>query len=268
MDQLSTPAPQTWQGTPDTDHGLPEAMCPYFTGLVLDDAPQLLRESHSLRYQVYCLERRFLPTGHYPGGLEIDRFDTSSVHVGVVNTSGEVVATARLVEPTEAGLPFLERCSLFSHETPLHSPGRRVVEVSRLAVSRKYNRRAGDGFYSLQGRAARRDGPERRGGGEIVMTLYKALYQVSKRRGFTHWLAATEKSLQRLVARYGFPFRAVGPETDYYGCVSPYLMDLREFDAVILSGRVPLLNGFLDGLEPGFRPVVQGAGSPRPHGSA
>src|SRR5205823_839428 len=130
-----------------------------------------------------------------------------------------------------------------------------VVEVSRLAVSRKYNRRAGDGFYGLQGITERPDGADRRKGGEIVLSLYKALYQASKRRGFTHWLAATEKSLQRLVAKYGFPFKAVGPEVDYYGCVYPYLMDLHEFDRVILSRRISLLDDFLQGLEPEFAPV-------------
>jgi hypothetical protein len=31
-------------------------------------------------------------------------------------------------------------------------------------------------------------------------------------------------------------------------------MNLREFDRVILSGRLPVLSGFLDGLEPEFRP--------------
>ncbi len=89
------------------------------------------------------------------------------------------------------------------------------------------------------------------------MTLYRELYQASKRHGFTHWLAATERSLQRLVVKYHFPFRQVGPETDYFGLVAPYLMDLADFDAEILSGDVPALSRFLDGLEPELRPTRQ-----------
>ena len=50
---------------------------------------------------------------------------------------------------------------------------------------------------------------------------------------------AAERSLRRLITRYGFPFSAIGPESDYYGLVSPYVMDLREFDTVIASGRIP-----------------------------
>jgi N-acyl amino acid synthase of PEP-CTERM/exosortase system len=247
-------APRSVDGPAPDLARLPDGMSPYFSALVLDDTPDLLRASYALRHQVYCVERQFLRAEDHPDGLERDAYDGDSVHVGVVNLQHELVATARLVQHTDRGLPALDHCTLYPSEHVLGDPACRVVEVSRLSVSRRYNRRAGDGFYSLQGATPRSDGPERRGGGEIVMTLYKALYQASKRNRFTHWLAATERSLQRLVARYGFPFTAVGPETDYYGAVSPYLMDLSAFDAVIASGRVPLLQGFLEGLEPEFRP--------------
>jgi N-acyl amino acid synthase of PEP-CTERM/exosortase system len=235
--------------------GSPDATARYFTGQVIDDAPQLVADSYSLRYRVYCLERRFLPAEEYPDELEVDEFDRHSVHIGVLNTQGEIVATARLVEPSDAGLPLFNHCSIFPEEPSLDVPERRAVEVSRFCVSRKYNRRAGDGFYSLQGAVHRPDHPERRAGGDIVLALFKALYQASKRRGFTHWLAATEKSVMRVIAKYGLPFREIGPETDYYGMVSPYLMDLQEFDKVISSHRISPLDGFLDGLEAEFRPV-------------
>lgn len=237
------------------DTPLQETTSPYFNGIVIDDAPHLLAESHRLRYQVYCLERHFLPAEQYPDEFEADVYDPHSVHLGVLNLKGEVAATARLVQRSDAGFPMFDHCSLFAQETAVDDPAFTVVEISRLSVSRRYNKRAGDGFYGLQGATMRPGGPERRGGGELVMTLYKAVYQVSKRRGFTHWLAATERSLQRLIAKYGFPFRPIGPETDYYGRVVPYLLDLRELDTIIASGRVPLLNDFLTGLEPEFRPI-------------
>lgn len=244
------------ESLPPTPAGppVPEALSPYFTGIVLDHVPHLLEESYGLRYQVYCVERQFLPAEKYPDQLEVDGFDRYSVHIGVLNLQREVVATARLVEMSGEGLPGFAHCSIHPDELPLESPSRRIVEVSRLSVSRAYNRRAGDDFFSLQGPTRRADRAERRGGGEIVMTLYKALYQESKRRRYTHWLAATERSLQRLVARYGFPFRQIGPETEYYGVVAPYLMDLSEFDRVIAGGRRPLLREFLVGLAPEFQP--------------
>jgi N-acyl amino acid synthase of PEP-CTERM/exosortase system len=230
---------------------------PYFTARVVDGIPELLDGTYRLRYQVYCLERRFLPPEQYPTEREVDSYDSHSVHVAVVNAQGDIAATARLIELTDAGLPLLDHCVLFPHGGPLRNAGRRIVEVSRLSVSRLYNRRAGDAHYALA--SARYDlrGEERRTrgrGGEIIMILCQALYQASKRAGYTHWLAATERSLQRLIAAYSLPFEPIGPETDYYGKVTPYSMSIDKFDAIIVSGTVPLVSDFLAGLEPEFLP--------------
>ena len=226
---------------------------PYFRAIELDPHPELLHASYELRYQVYCLERNFLPAAYYPQAFETDVFDQHSVHLGVLDPNDMLVATARLVRRSEDGLPMYGHCSLLVHDPVIADRNAPVVEVSRLAVSRQFNRRKGDEHYALEGGTTDR-GEKRREGGEIVMTLYRALYQASKRHGFTHWLAATERSLQRLVIRYRFPFRQVGPETDYFGLVAPYLMDLSAFDSEILSGQVPALRGFLDGLEPHLIP--------------
>src|SRR6185295_5131549 len=112
---------------------------------------------------------------------ETDMFDSYSIHVGVLNLQGEVIATARLIEPSVAGLPIFHHCKLFADLPSLNDSRLRVVEVSRLAVSRKYNRRADDGFYGLEGGTDQTDGRRRREGGEVALNLYKALYQASKR---------------------------------------------------------------------------------------
>jgi N-acyl amino acid synthase of PEP-CTERM/exosortase system len=129
------------------------------------------------------------------------------------------------------------RCSLFPDVPTLDFKRTYIVETGRLAVSR------------------RTDATERRMGNDIILQIFKGGYQASKRHGFTHWVAATEKSLQRLMARYGFPWRVIGPQADYYGLVAPYLLSLDEFDGVIVGGRRPELSNFLDGLEQQFRPV-------------
>lgn len=208
---------------------------PCFQGRLLDGDPQLLEQSYSLRYQVYCVERRFLPVENYPNRLECDEFDRHSLHLGTIDRHGDLAGTARLVRASLAGLPLFRHCRTFEHEIEVYRPRHQVVEVSRLAVSRHYRRR--------------RDGSD-----ALVTSLYKTLYQASKRCGFTHWVVATEPSLQRLVAQYGFPFRQIGPEIDYFGPVAPYVMDLAEFDMVILSGRFAALSTFLEGLEPEYDP--------------
>lgn len=205
-------------------------------GLRLDDEPELLRASYRLRYQVYCVERGFLKAEAYPERFERDDFDRHSIHVGVLDAHGELIATARLIRVSMRGLPLFRHCQIFSEETELYRDNNRLVEVSRLCVSRHLKQRGQD-------RAA------------VISTLYRSLYQESKRAGFTHWLVATEPSLQRLVTDFGFPFRSIGPMVDYFGPVSPYLMDLREFDRVIVSGKRPALRSFLNGLELEFHPL-------------
>lgn len=219
--------------------------------------------SYGLRYQVYCLERGFLQACNYPDGLESDEFDAHSLHFGVCNAAGELVATARLVQAGQAGFPMQRHCVLFD-EIERDISGKRVVEISRLSVSRNYRRRKDDGFYgpgdppgSTSRQAPNAEDQERRSGENPVFYLYKSIYQASKRTGITHWLAAMEKALQRLLLMYGFPFRPIGPEVDYFGPVTPYMMALADFDRTILDRRIPMLDHFLVGLEPEYRPQRQ-----------
>jgi N-acyl amino acid synthase of PEP-CTERM/exosortase system len=232
----------------------------YFTVQTLDSDARMLEASYRLRYRVYCLERAFLPPEGYPDGMETDQFDRYSVHVGAVDRKGELAGTARVVRVSMEGLPLFRHCQVFHDRTELHRAGNHIVEVSRLSVSRSYNRRQGDDAYGLRGAddgtagiGSRR--PERRHrGGEVIVNVLKGLYQASKRLGATHWLAATERSLQRLLVQYGFCFQLIGPETEYYGRVSPYVMNLAEFDQAILSRQFDALDDFLEGLEPEFCP--------------
>jgi N-acyl amino acid synthase of PEP-CTERM/exosortase system len=242
---------------PEQEDGRPR----YFHGREIDDTPALLEQSFGLRYQVYCLERAFLHAENYADHLETDAFDAHALHFGTMNLQGELVGTARLVQDSVAGFPLSLHCVIFPGETELYRPDNTVVEVSRLSVSRNYRRRKDDGAYGEHGLGAehvvlagdRRQAAKR--GGELVVSLFKALYQASKRRGITHWLAATEKSLLRVLAKFDFPKRLIGPETDYFGPVAPCLMKLSDFDQVILSHTKPLLDDFLVGLEPQFCPV-------------
>jgi N-acyl amino acid synthase of PEP-CTERM/exosortase system len=237
----------------------PDGAASAFRARELDDDPALLDESYRLRYQVFCIERQFLSPTFFPDGREIDVFDKHSVHLGVLDAQDRLVATARLVRRTEDGLPMYGHCSLLVREPVLADFFAPLVEISRLAVSRKYNRRRGDQHYGLEGGSSANLGGDRREGGEIVMTLYREVYQASKRHGFTHWLAATERSLQRLLIRYRLPFTQVGPETDYYGMVAPYLLDLTVLDREVLAGQVPAIRDWLVGLDPRFHPSLSDA---------
>jgi N-acyl amino acid synthase of PEP-CTERM/exosortase system len=219
-----------------------------------------------LRYEVYCNEQQFLAPEDYPSRLEIDSYDDHAIHVGAINREGVLVGTLRLVLPSAQGFPLLEHCELFDAYKYLADPANQAqiasVEISRLAVSKSYRRRANDGLYGLaetEDKMARqqKDGaaPHRRNRPELVLGLYRAMYQFSKRQGITHWLAAMEKTLLRLLHRYQFGFKPIGPEVDYYGPVTPYLAEIAQMEEGVRQRHPELFAQFAQGLAPEFLPV-------------
>ena len=239
-----------------SDTGEGPAMTGAFRPVTIDDSPQLLETSHRLRYQAYCLERRFLRAEDYPNQLEFDDFDRDSVHVGVLGAEGQLAGTARIVKPNSAGLPAFRHCSLFSADTTLAGEGNKVVEISRVCINRRYTRRRDEGI--CEGSQAVASGDGRR---DVFATLIEAVYHATKRLGATHWLIAIEKPLRRRLARYGLPFQLAGPEVDYYGRVAPYIMNMAEFDRVIIGRQFAALDDFALELPPGLWPELDGHNS-------
>jgi N-acyl amino acid synthase of PEP-CTERM/exosortase system len=211
---------------------------------LLEDAPRLLDASYRLRFNVFCLERQFLEASQYPDEMETDEFDEHAVHLGAVDERDHLVGTARLILRSPLGLPMFRHCLIgaeFAAAASLPS----AAEISRLSVSRDPRRHAAPpGPGSEAGELGDRARP-----GEVMMTLAKVVYQASKGLGVTHWLAAIEKSLHRILTRMGLPFEQIGPEADYLGMVAPYMLVLADLDAIVAKGDNPAFHGFNQGLD-------------------
>jgi len=222
----------------------------FFHGRRLD-AVDDLRRSFQLRHRVYCEERGFLVAEDYPEGLEIDDFDEHSLHFGSFDRDDELVGTVRLVRGRLNRLPLHEHCPLYPEEMKTLGSITNLTEISRLAVGRSYRRRAADGRFGLAGAdsavTAERGDRSRRSGNTIVLTLYRAIYQAFKQHRIRHVLAAMEPSLRRVLARYHFPFLAIGPAVDYYGPVVPYYLDVDLLDRNLAKKLPELLRYFNDG---------------------
>lgn len=249
-------------------HEMPESEPPgqsHFKFSVIDDAIYL-NDSYALRYEVYCRERQFLAPEKYPHELETDIYDRSAIHVGGINKEGALAGTVRLVLPSEQGFPLLEHCKLFREYQYLADPDKSaqfsLAEISRLAVSKSYRRRRGDGFYDLASKEdavapaeADDEVMHRRHKPEIIFGLYRVMYQTSKRQGITHWFAAMERPLLRLLHRYNFDFKPIGPELDYYGPVTPYFAEIAEIEMGVHRQHPEMLADFVQGLEPELVPA-------------
>ncbi len=213
-----------------------------------------LNDLYALRYQIYCLECHFLNAARYPDGLETDAYDARSAHFSATNAEGVVAGTARLVMPVQdEPLPFFDHCPPFDDFVP--PPAAESGEVSRLAVKREYRRRAGDSLWGineshLKGPSASDESPhgeKRVNAPLLVLGLYRQIYRFSCENGIRYWYAAMEKGLARVLRIYGFDFTPIGPESDYYGPVTPYLGDLRKLEEALEASNPALLWWFRSG---------------------
>lgn len=223
---------------------------PYFVCRQLDPEQQraMLRMAYSLRHEVYCLERSFLPAENYPDGIETDQFDEQSAHFSAYNLLGELVGYVRLVPVRENGnFPFEQHCrELFPHiELP---PRHQAAEVSRMIVRQDYRRRRGDTLAGVTIQTIEPSGKvvahDRRKPPLMLLGLLRQAYMFSVRSGIQYWYAAMEKPLARVMSQIGFPHVKISPEIDYYGQVACYVLDLREFEEHLRRTRPEVLMWF------------------------
>lgn len=251
---------------PDKQYPSPIARTRYFDFYRVDGYP-LIDDTYLLRYQVYCLERGFLPTDDYPGSSEADEFDHHAIHFLGQHRYKELSAgTARLVFCSDLGIPVVEHCAIdpdFKFLSDADNLQRyRYAEISRMAVSKVFRQRADDSKYGGPARGKiepPHDVPEDElnpdsAGPEIVAGIYKCLYQEGKRRGLAGFLAAMERSLYVLLRRLSVRFSPIGPEVDYYGPVRPYILPIKQLEDDMLKRRPEVLRYWLMGLEPKFWP--------------
>jgi N-acyl amino acid synthase of PEP-CTERM/exosortase system len=215
----------------------------------------------ALRYQVYCLERAFLPPGDYPSGLERDEYDAFSTHIAAYSLADILVGAIRLVTPPDGGrFPFQAHCTRLFAGRP-RPPDRECAELSRLVISKLYRRRAGDTVFGVSSqlledrppppnafdrRKAQRGGNERRNlQPDILLGIFRQAYWHCQRQGIGHLYMALEKPLVRLLERlFYFSLEPIGEPVDYYGPVIPCVLPMERFDQALSHGDPVLFAWF------------------------
>ena len=149
-----------------------------------------LHAMQRLRYEVYCLEQRFVDAARCTDGRESDDYDLHAIHFAAATDRGEVVATLRLVLDSPLGFP-LERyaAGLLDHRPGTERP--RTGEVSRLIIATRY-------------RSATIREPL------ILFGLFRHLYEESWRMGLDYLLAAMEPRAGAAPPPARLPVRAAG----------------------------------------------------------
>lgn len=210
--------------------------------------PDELEKVLRLRFQVYVRERGFERPEDHPDGLERDRFDDVAIHALCEHRDGFSVGTVRLIPPSPLGYPLEEHCQLAIDPAGLARD--RLGEISRLAITREFQRRREDPFNPApldEAEAPRPPGAERRRN-DIVLGLYRELYRATRTLGITHWYAAMEEKLMILLRRVGFPFTPIGPYVDYHGRRAPFLADLTAMERLVRERSPDTYRYFTEGL--------------------
>jgi N-acyl-L-homoserine lactone synthetase len=160
-----------------------------------------LLEAQRLRHQVFCEEHTILDS---KDGIEADQFDGRARHVILRKRGGEVVGTARLV-PCDRDRPFhsFPMQLVCPVETFIGLPIATTGEISRFSISRQ-RRDLGD-----------------RGDHLLQLGLMRGILQLSREMGVTHWCAAMELSLLRLLRYASIRFQPIGAPIDYRGLRQP-----------------------------------------------
>ena len=207
------------------------------------DGP-LFHSVQELRYQVYCEECGFLKPEECSNRRESDEHDSNSAHFAALNRSVELAGYVRLVLPDAIQtFPFHNHCVILFDGVVL-PPASLSAEISRLMVRKDYRRRHGEQPPSgaSTDKAEHANGHEMRNPSpQILLTLYREMYAYSLQNGIRYWYAAMERSLARILTRMNFGFQQIGPATDYYGPVAPYVADLRVLENQLDQSNPALL---------------------------
>jgi N-acyl amino acid synthase of PEP-CTERM/exosortase system len=124
------------------------------------------------------------------------------------------------------GFPIEKHCRIDRDLSVLDKD--RFGEISRLAISKDYRKRATDSVY-FNGKTLEEAeidsifGGNRKMGNDIVLGLYKCIYQESLERGNQYILAVMARGLYLLLKRVGILFEPIGPAQYYHGLRAPYL---------------------------------------------
>ena len=173
----------------------------YFRSQVVD-TPELLRTALAIRYQVYCLERKFENADEHSDQLESDELDAAAIHSLVIHRpSREAIGTARLILPryAEGELPIEHLLRQNGFRAGDHFPVATSAEVSRFSISNQFRRRRGDNGISEGGVGEARYSECR--GALPCLGLIREIIRQSYTLGLTHWAA------RALVWRSPFPRR-------------------------------------------------------------
>lgn len=193
---------------------------------------ELKNEVYKLRYQVYCLETGFEDPDLFPDGLEIDEFDSHSIHYLIRHKKlGIYMATTRLILPCPNNIEKLFPIEIHSQIDNLdalkHISRNYLGEASRFCVSKDFRRRKNE-IHTVPGISEETEKvfsqDEQRIFPHLTLALIACLIKMSRENNIIDWYLIMEPALIRVLSTIGISFVLIGPITDYHGMRRPCII--------------------------------------------
>ena len=209
-----------------------------FFSIKIANTITLRNEVFRLRYEVYCEELGWENPDDFPNRLEQDIYDSASRHCLLVHKrSGLYAGTVRMVmthgTTVDPPIPLISHCAGKLFDGPLHPtelPPGSYGEISRLALSRHFRRRASED-KSPDGHGEplfKWTQTERRRFPHIALGLYLGASAVGLADGASGVYAMMEPRLARHLRFAGIRFEQVGEPIEFRGLRAPYYISRRE----------------------------------------
>lgn len=202
------------------------------------------------RYEIFCEElgRVEPPNAISSKGkpIETDQYDPYSRHFLAMHKPTQTVAGfVRVILPSSLGLNVTPRYVI---DRPLPYPDAsesNIGEISRMAIAPHFRRRHAD-QGKIQGSpeeemSGKQEGA-RRHQPELVLGMYREVYQLCRSLGIDYCVAAMDSHFSRLLVALGFPFVPVGPVNE--GVRPPrrvFLISAREMERSLGEREASLL---------------------------
>jgi N-acyl amino acid synthase of PEP-CTERM/exosortase system len=194
---------------------------------VTENTEASICEAQRIRYQVYCVENQFEKTDRFADGMEHDAFDCRArVSLIIYRPTRQAIGTVRLILPNGRNradsFPMQQICRHPALKGGGFLPLATTAEVSRFSISKQFRRRKTDGLYEGEKSAPANVPMDQRTSGPLMsLGLIQTLVQMSAEEGITHWCAAMEPRLLRLLAGMGIRFKPLGAMIEYHGLRQP-----------------------------------------------
>jgi N-acyl-L-homoserine lactone synthetase len=162
--------------------------------IFLCDTPDSKKINYRIRYQVYCLEKKYENACHYPADMEADGFDEQSVHfIAWERSSRTWIAACRLIIAPPEQLPLFRVCPIKNMD--FYMDLEHTAEISRLCAL--YSRRSGLPI--------------------IIERLLMILYGYSQENHIEHVFSLHSLSMNRVVKALGFSPQPISSECQHRG---------------------------------------------------